>query len=454
MKSLSKSLIALMLAVVMLSSAFSIFFVSNAGTLVYSKSSNSGERDEVCTTLDGTSAAAYYTGSYSYSTLSDLSSSQLLSSLRTLMTSTHSKKSSYDDCRDMATKTDCENENGKITMLYTSYQATDSQYQSGNGWNREHVWPKSLGGNNTSGGGADLHHIRPDESQTNSKRGNKKFGNVTSGSTSTGNLSGKIGGTYAGNYFEPNDNVKGDVARICLYVYVRWGSSWGADSVTEVFQSVDVLLEWCALDPVDTWEMGRNEVVAAYQGNRNVFIDYPEFAFLLFNESIPSDMTTPSGGKSSGGSTTTTTTTAPTTTEPTPVLPPVTPSDPNSTLLTTESITPYRQIKDQGTTQALRVLFVANQQYLYSFEKLTLTITFSLTDGSTKTYVGILGKGSDDFTLFRSVTALGEPYHADAGCLIFGVAITNIPKTSVKSATVILTDLTGLPISQGKVTLS
>jgi hypothetical protein len=49
------------------------------------------------------------------------------------------------------------------------------------------------------------------------------------------------------------------------------------------------------MDPVDTWEMGRNEVVEAYQGNRNVFIDYPELAWLLFGEEVPDDMVTPSG---------------------------------------------------------------------------------------------------------------------------------------------------------------
>ena len=172
-----------------------------------------------------------------------------------------------------------------------------------NGWNREHVWPQSLGGNNTSGGGADLHHIRPSDAVVNSTRGNKKYGNADGGKTVYGSnpATGYLGGTY-GTYFEPNDNVKGDVARICLYVYVRWNSNWGAANITNVFQSIDVLLEWCALDPVDTWEMGRNEVVQDIQGNRNVFIDYPEYAWLIFGREVPDNITTPSGEAKEGNS--------------------------------------------------------------------------------------------------------------------------------------------------------
>ena len=265
----------------------------------YSSEYNSGHRDVVCTTLNGTSAASYYTGSYTYDTLSGLSSTALQSQLKTLMTQTHKYTSSYNDCHYKADRTDCQDGDGTVLLIYTSYAATMSQW---NGWNREHVWPQSLGGGNTSGGGADLHHIRPSDAVVNSTRGNKLYGNVDGGTAKYGSTpaSGYLGGYYKGNYFEPLDNVKGDVARIILYVWIRWGSSWGADSVTEVFQSVDVLLEWCALDPVDTWEMGRNEVVQDIQGNRNVFIDYPEYAWLVFGREVPADMQTPSGEASDG----------------------------------------------------------------------------------------------------------------------------------------------------------
>ena len=296
MKNMTKRWIAFLLSfVIILSSLYiPVFSVDSGYPTEYSSEYNSGDRDELCITLDGTSAYDYYTGNYSYENLESLSANDLKTALNKLMTSTHSYISSYNDCHYKADRTDCENEDGRVLLVYTSYSATMSQW---NGWNREHVWPQSLGGNNTSGGGADMHHIRPSDAVVNSTRGNKKYGNIDGGTAKYGNnpASGYLGGYYDSTYFEPLDNVKGDVARIILYVWVRWGTNWGAESVTEVFQSVDVLLEWCELDPVDTWEMGRNEVIEDIQGNRNVFIDYPELAWLVFGKDVPAGMTTPSG---------------------------------------------------------------------------------------------------------------------------------------------------------------
>ncbi len=329
MKRYIKLSVAMLLAVfLIIGSIIPIFSATQPAS--YSKSHNSGQRDVVCTSLDGTSAATYYTGSYTYDNLSTLSSSALYSSLHTLMTSTHTYISSYNDCHYKADVVDCENGNGKVSLIYTGYSATMNQW---NGWNREHVWPKSLGGDSTNGGGADLHHIRPSDATVNSTRSNKKYGYANTGTAAYGSnpASGYLGG-YSSTYFEPLDNVKGDVARICLYVYVRWGSEWGATDITKVFQSVEVLLEWCELDPVDTWEMGRNEVVQSIQGNRNVFIDYPELAWTLFGEEVPDDMVTPSGEASNGSATSTQIPTTDPTEQPTetPVMPP--PTTTNGTL--------------------------------------------------------------------------------------------------------------------------
>ena len=305
MKNIRKSIISVVLLIAfVLSTCVPALAASQPSS--YSKKTNSGERDVVCTTLSGTGASSYYGASYKYENLSELSSSSLLSSLRGLLKSTHTRTTSYSDCKNYAEETDCENNGTKLVTLYTSY--TTSYTGS---INREHVWPKSLGGYETTGPGADLHHIRPTESTPNSNRGSSRYGEMPGGRKSTGNASGLPAGTY-GEYFEPLDNAKGDVARICLYMYVRYGgeSQYTCSSITTVFQSVDVLLEWCELDPVDTWEMGRNEVIQNIQGNRNVFIDYPEYAWLLFGREVPDDMVTPSGnamngtsGGTSGGST-------------------------------------------------------------------------------------------------------------------------------------------------------
>ena len=283
MKQRTLKLTALALALLMLASCL-LILTPSAQPAEYSSQANSGKRDELCLSLDGTGAADYYTGNYTFDYLVTLSPSNLQSALNALMKSTHKNITSYNDCRDLVFRVDCEQgDTSHATTLYTDYSMTTSDWSPAWNCNREHVWPQSLGGGNTSGGGADLHHIRPAEKGVNSSRGNKPYGETTSQ-----------------GYYEPADHVKGDVARIILYVYVRWNSEWGATDVTEVFESVDILLAWCELDPVDTWEMGRNEVVEDIQGNRNTFIDYPELAWLIFGREVPDGMVTPSGSALNG----------------------------------------------------------------------------------------------------------------------------------------------------------
>ena len=94
----------------------------------YATAKNSGVRHEVCTALDGTTAAAYYTGTYAYDTLSGLGKTELLASLRTLMITTHKKQTSYSDCRDMSVNTDCQGGDGKIVLLYTSSVVTRNDF--------------------------------------------------------------------------------------------------------------------------------------------------------------------------------------------------------------------------------------------------------------------------------------------------------------------------------------
>lgn len=288
MKRTSRRILSLVLTIAIVFSVLASFvFTADAATYVY----NTGKRGVVCTSLSSR-ATAYYTGNYTYDKISSQTASTAKSTLKTLMTSTQTKVTSYNEIRTLSKYSDSTaGSTTKMTLLYTS-NSVNSAWDNGVTWNREHVWCQSLGTFTTSNCGSDLHHLRPADPRVNSTRCNLPYGEVTNGTYSTAKTSaGTVGGYYTSKYFEPLDNVKGDVARILLYVYVRWGEN----NITDLCQSTDMLLQWMKDDPVDTWEMGRNDAVQSIEGNRNVFIDYPELAWTIFGKSVPSDMTTPSG---------------------------------------------------------------------------------------------------------------------------------------------------------------
>ncbi len=269
----------------------SLALTANAATY------NSGKRGTVCTSLSS-KAKAYYTGSYTYAKLSAKSGSSLRTTLRTLIKSDY-KTVGYNGLRTYMKYTDAYQGSSSKLMLFYSSGTTTSSWDSGKTWNREHMWPDSLGGNAVEG---DLAAMRPADPTANSTRNNNKYGEVASGyttaKTSAANGS-KVAGYYKSGEFEPLDNVKGDCARVVLYDYVLSSSM---SSVTVVFESVDTLLAWNKSDPVDTYEMSRNDSVESIQGNRNPFVDYPELGWLVLGKSIPSGLTTPSNGYSSGSS--------------------------------------------------------------------------------------------------------------------------------------------------------
>ena len=284
MKQICKRSLAAFLLLVMLVGYFSgITIRVNAASYVY----NWGERGEVATELSDAAEAWYakYNTSYAKlsaysgaSSVSSVPSSALYQQLKTLMTNAHSFINDYGDNKTFARYTDCQNGGGAISSFYSGKSIGPSWDGT---WNREHTWPnsKGLGGSDED----DVMMIRPTSISENSSRGNDAYG--------------KSGGSF----YDPNSesggkyNLHGDVARICLYVYVRWGNTskmWGSSGVME---SKEVLLEWMEEDPVDTWELGRNDAVQSITGTRNVFVDYPELAFDLFNAEIPNNYDTPSG---------------------------------------------------------------------------------------------------------------------------------------------------------------
>ena len=203
--------------------------------------------------------------------------------LRELITSTHKNNTTYEQLKTYLQNTDEDINNPDNIILFYSGLSIDSTW--GETWNREHVWPKSLGWFEESGAGSDLHHLRPSDPSVNSSKGNKRFGEVENGNeVMISSLNGGGGsGCYSNpTYFEPRDEVKGDVARIIFYLFTRYPQSDNHE-FTDVAESLEVLLDWHNQDPVDEWEMRRNERTYEIQGNRNPYIDNPQYALLIWS---------------------------------------------------------------------------------------------------------------------------------------------------------------------------
>lgn len=146
-------------------------------------------------------------------------------------------------------------------------------YRNGEGLNAEHTWPKSKG----AGGGpakSDLHHLFPTDIRANSARSSFPFGVVRGVDKTFGGS--KLGSDERGRtVFEPRDEHKGNVARALFYFYTVYGRNGISTSNFRVEEPV--LLQWHKQDPVDAAEIARNNAIYQAQGNRNPYIDHPEF---------------------------------------------------------------------------------------------------------------------------------------------------------------------------------
>ncbi len=283
MKQVIKRSLAALLLLVMLVGYFSgITIRVSAASYKY----NWGERGELATELSSDALSWYKSQGVTYAQLAALSgasstssvpSSALYTKLKSVMTKAHTYINAYKTNNTLLAYTDCQNGGGAISSFYSGKSIGPSWDGT---WNKEHTWPnsKGLGGSDED----DVMMIRPTSTQENSSRGNTAYGQ----SSGYYNPNKESGGKY---------DLRGDCARICLYVYVRWGNTgkmWGSSGVME---SKEVLLKWMEEDPVDTWELGRNDSVQSITGTRNVFVDYPELGFLLFNAEIPDGYQSPSG---------------------------------------------------------------------------------------------------------------------------------------------------------------
>ncbi|MFF5325007.1 endonuclease [Janibacter hoylei] len=220
-------------------------------------------------------------GSY-YDGASGLTGSALKSKLHDIIST--NTVLSYDQVWDGIKDVDEDPQNTNNVVLL--YKGTSSPKSNNGGaadnWNREHVWAKSHGDFGTSNGpGTDLHHLRPTDVTVNSDRGNLDFDNG-------GSENDEAPGNYSdSDSWEPRDEVKGDVARMIFYMAVRYEAGDRVD--LEVNDQVNngsnpymgrlsVLKQWSQEDPPDAFEQRRNErIFDNWQGNRNPFIDHPEW---------------------------------------------------------------------------------------------------------------------------------------------------------------------------------
>jgi len=160
---------------------------------------------------------------------------------------------SYDYAKTILEESDRDPGNANNVILVYTRESVKGQWDYPN-WNREHVWPQSKLNGAPKG---DAHNLKPSDVQENSSRGNLPFGYMT-----------------GSGVYEPHDEVKGDIARIVFYMATMYTQ---LDINSGTIGDLQVLLEWHMIDPVDDFERNRNEVIFSYQGNRNPFIDYPQF---------------------------------------------------------------------------------------------------------------------------------------------------------------------------------
>ena len=192
----------------------------------------------------------------------------LYDDLAVLTISKHTNFLSYYDRHKYLYKADASLKNPEnVVLVYTGEERYWKEYKSGSNnyepqtFNTEHIFPQSKYSKGDAKG--DLHHLKACDSKLNSSRGNIPFTNG----------SGKAGRINSAWY--PGDEWKGDVARMIMYINLRYN-----DKIDNkiVIGGIETLLKWNDEDPVSDLERQRNNVIEQAQGNRNPFIDFPQLA--------------------------------------------------------------------------------------------------------------------------------------------------------------------------------
>ncbi|MFD1602475.1 endonuclease [Flavobacterium artemisiae] len=204
-----------------------------------------------------------------------------------------------------------ENPSGTDPYNYTTgtTQRCGNYSVEGDCYNREHIIPQSVF-NEQSPMVADAHFITPTDGKVNGMRSNYPHGTVGS-ATYTSQNGSKLGSSsvsgYSGTVFEPINAFKGDIARMYFYFATRYENTVSGysypmfnGSSNQVFTTafLNVLLAWHAQDPVSAREITRNNAIYARQGNRNPYIDHPEYVNQIWGGTSSSDTQAPTAPSS------------------------------------------------------------------------------------------------------------------------------------------------------------
>lgn len=256
----------------------------------------------LCTVIAGFANAQAPAGYYN--SANGLSGASLKTALSSIITSGHQDKG-YSGLWTGYKTTDIDKNyenDGSIMDIYSEKPSGTDPYKytpgtnqcgtysmEGNCYNREHIVPQSLF-SEAAPMVSDIHFIRATDGKVNGMRSNYPFGKVGTAtfiSLNGSKLGSSISSGYAGTVFEPIDEFKGDVARMIFYFVTRYQSKLSSFSSGNMLGSstfpglqtweLNVLLAWHNQDPVSQAEINRNNASYTYQGNRNPFIDNPNY---------------------------------------------------------------------------------------------------------------------------------------------------------------------------------
>ena len=250
-----------------------------------------------------------------YDGTAGLSGAALKTKLSSIISSGHQTKS-YDALDDEYPNSDKDSyyeKDGSVLDIYSENPTETDPYVyqfgvkkcgnykiEGDCYNKEHIFPQGYF-NKASPMVSDIHHIVPTDGKVNGMRSNFPFGNVGSSVSYTSKNGSKLGTSnsvnYSGKVFEPINEFKGDVARMIFYFATRYEAKLKDFDANDILTNtsfpgiqsweLEVLKQWHTNDPVSQREIDRNNAAYTYQGNRNPFIDQPEYVALIWGTTTP-----------------------------------------------------------------------------------------------------------------------------------------------------------------------